>query len=72
MSPHPADARVFRSPQIPRGLLPSLAVLALVMFASYAGLGQVLLPNQLTLIDEPNKVANLAHHLHARPSSSRC
>ena len=52
--------RASRSPQTPRGMLPSLAVLALVMFASYAGLGQVLLPNQLTLIDEPNKVANLA------------
>ena len=55
-----ADARVFRSPQTPRGLLPSLSVLALVMFASYSGLGQVLLPNQLTLVDEPNKVTNLA------------
>jgi MFS family permease len=54
------DARTFRSPQTPRGLLPSLSVLALVMFASYSGLGQVLLPNQLTLIDEPNKVTNLA------------
>ena len=55
-----ADARAFTSPQSPRGLLPSLSVLALVMFASYSGLGQVLLPNQLTLIDEPHKVANLA------------
>jgi MFS family permease len=54
------EARASRSPQVPRGTLPSLAVLALVMFASYIGLGQVLLPNQLTLIDEPHKVANLA------------
>jgi MFS family permease len=54
------DSRSFRSPQAPRGLLPSLSVLALVMFASYSGLGQVLLPNQLTLIDEPHKVTNLA------------
>src|SRR5882757_7449986 len=54
------EVRAFSSPQAPRGMLPSLAVLALVMFASYTGLGQVLLPNQLTLIDEPHKVANLA------------
>lgn len=48
------------SPQSPRGLLPSLAVLALVMFASYGGLGQVLLPNQLLAIDPAHKVENLA------------
>ena len=48
-----------RSPQSPRGLLPSLAVLALVMFASYAGLGQVLLPNQLLHLDAADKVRNL-------------
>jgi MFS family permease len=39
--------------------MPSLAVLALVMFASYAGLGQVLLPNQLAAIDVAHKVQNL-------------
>jgi MFS family permease len=48
-----------QSPQSPRGLMPSLAVLALVMFASYAGLGQVLLPNQLATIDVAHKVQNL-------------
>ncbi|GAA1942257.1 MFS transporter [Microbacterium deminutum] len=37
-----------------------MTILAFVMFASYAGLGQVLLPNQLAIIDEPDKVANLA------------
>ncbi|HEX4057151.1 MAG TPA: MFS transporter [Galbitalea sp.] len=47
------------SPQSPRGLLPSLSVLALVMFASYAGLGQVLLPNQLLALDAAHKVENL-------------
>jgi MFS family permease len=47
------------SPQSPRGLLPSLSVLALVMFASYAGLGQVLLPNQLLVLDAAHKVQNL-------------
>ncbi|MCU1411130.1 MAG: hypothetical protein JWR04_1837 [Rhodoglobus sp.] len=54
----PAEAKA--SPQSPKGLLPSLTVLALVMFASYTGVGQVLVPNQLALIDEPNKVANFA------------
>jgi MFS family permease len=49
----------FHSPQSPRRLLPSLAVLAFVMFASYAGLGQVLLPNQLAAIDPLHKVENL-------------
>ena len=58
--PEVEDPRTFRSPQSPRALLPSLAVLAFVMFASYAGVGQVLLPNQLAIIDEPNKVVNLA------------
>ena len=52
--------RAFRSPQSPRALLPSLAVLAFVMFASYAGIGQVLLPNQLAILDEPHKVLNLS------------
>ncbi|MFD6698221.1 MULTISPECIES: MFS transporter [unclassified Microbacterium] len=50
----------FRSPQSPRRLLPSMAVLAFVMFASYAGVLQVLLPNQLTALDAAHKVQNLA------------
>jgi len=49
----------FTSPQSPRGLLPSLVVLAFVMFASYAGLGQVLLPNQLAALDAAHKVQDL-------------
>ncbi|MDQ1548186.1 MAG: hypothetical protein QOH69_3090 [Actinomycetota bacterium] len=57
--PHAAEPVGFHSPQSPRGLMPSLAVLALVMFASYAGLGQVLLPNQLAAIDVAHKVQNL-------------
>jgi MFS family permease len=48
------------SPQSPRRLLPSITVLAFVMFASYSGVGQVLLPNQLAIVDAPHKVANLA------------
>jgi MFS family permease len=57
--PQAAEPVGFYSPQSPRGLMPSLAVLALVMFASYAGLGQVLLPNQLAAIDVAHKVQNL-------------
>ncbi|WP_344089874.1 MFS transporter [Microbacterium deminutum] len=64
MSASPTDqieqSGAFRSPQSPKRLLPSMTILAFVMFASYAGLGQVLLPNQLAIIDEPDKVANLA------------
>jgi MFS family permease len=54
------DPKAFRSPQSPRRLLPSMAVLAFVMFASYAGVLQVLLPNQLTAIDAAHKVTNLS------------
>jgi MFS family permease len=57
--PQAVPTGVLRSPQSPRGLMPSLVVLALVMFASYAGLGQVLLPNQLATIDVANKVHDL-------------
>lgn len=54
------DPHRVRSPQSPRGLRPSLAVLAFIMFAGYAGLGQVLLPNQLAQLDAAHKVSNLA------------
>ena len=54
------DPAAPRSPQSPRRLLPSISVLAFVMFASYSGVGQVLLPNQLAIVDAPHKVANLA------------
>ncbi|MEC3854109.1 MFS transporter [Paenarthrobacter ureafaciens] len=59
-SPVPSTA----SGQLPtparRGLLPSLAVTSLVLFATYAGLTAVLLPNQVAGIDEANKIANFA------------
>ncbi|MGB3375803.1 MAG: MFS transporter [Microbacterium sp.] len=42
-----------------RALLPSLAVLGFVLFSTYSGLLAVLLPNQITALDETNKVANL-------------
>jgi MFS family permease len=43
-----------------RGLLPSLAITSMVLFATYSGLVSVLLPNQVAAIDPANKVANLA------------
>ena len=43
-----------------RRLLPSLAVVTLAVFANYAGLLAVLLPNQIEAIDPENKVTNLA------------
>lgn len=48
------------SPLARRGLLPSLALTSLVLFATYSGLISVLLPNQVTNIDPAHKVANLA------------
>jgi MFS family permease len=43
-----------------RSLLPSILVASLALFATYAGLIAVLLPNQVALLDEENKVGNLA------------
>lgn len=48
------------SPLARRGLLPSLAITSLVLFATYSGLISVLLPNQVTNIDPAHKVTNLA------------
>src|ERR1700743_2807368 len=65
-SPLPATAPVDenpdgpQSPKSPRGLLPSMAVMSLVVFAAITGLGQVLLPTQLVNIDAAAKVTNLA------------
>lgn len=42
-----------------RMLLPSLAILGFVLFATYSGLLGVLLPNQIARLDAANKVANL-------------
>ena len=55
-----ADTAGTVSPLARRGLLPSLAITSLVLFATYSGLISVLLPNQVTNIDPANKVANLA------------
>lgn len=48
------------SPLAKRGLLPSLAITSLVLFATYSGLIAILLPNQVYEIDPKQKVANLA------------
>ncbi len=53
LSPRPALAA-----RETRALLPSLAVLGFVLFATYSGLLSVLLPNQIAALDEANKVAN--------------
>lgn len=48
------------SPPANKALLPSMLVSALTLFATYGGLIAILLPTQIALIDEPNKVTNLA------------
>jgi len=59
-SPDAADTAGTVSPLARRGLLPSLAITSLVLFATYSGLVSVLLPNQVANIDPANKVATLA------------
>lgn len=49
-----------QSPPPTRALLPGILVTALTLFATYGGLIAILLPTQIALIDEQNKVANLA------------
>ncbi|GAA3939263.1 MFS transporter [Microbacterium soli] len=48
------------SPPATKRLLPSLLVTSLVLFATYGGLVSILLPSQVALIDEADKVGNLA------------
>jgi MFS family permease len=48
------------SPPATKRLLPSLLLASLTLFATYGGLIAILLPTQVALIDEANKVANLA------------
>lgn len=48
------------SPAATPRLLPSLLISSLVLFATYAGLIAVLLPNQVAEIDAAHKVGNLA------------
>ena len=49
-----------QSPPPTRALLPGILVTALTLFATYGGLIAILLPTQIALLDEENKVANLA------------
>lgn len=55
-----ADAHSPFSDKATRRLVPSLGIMSLALFATYGGLGSVLLPNQLTDIDAAHKVQNLA------------
>lgn len=48
------------SPPAGKALLPSMLVSALTLFATYGGLIAILLPTQIALLDETNKVTNLA------------
>lgn len=57
-APVPGDPP--QSPPPTRRTLPGLLLVSLTLFASYAGLIAILLPIQVAMIDEQNKVANLA------------
>ena len=57
-APIPGEAP--QSPPPTKALLPSILVTSLALFATYGGLIAVLLPTQIMLLDEANKVANLA------------
>lgn len=50
----------FQSPPARKSLLPTLALTSLVLFATYSGLIAILLPNQIAMLGEEDKVANLA------------
>lgn len=56
----PASSGYATSPPANRRLLPSLLVASLTLFGTYGGLIAILLPTQVALIDEENKIANLA------------
>ncbi|WP_022891007.1 MFS transporter [Agromyces subbeticus] len=57
-APMPGEAP--QSPPPTRALLPGILATALTLFATYGGLIAILLPTQIALLDEQNKVANLA------------
>lgn len=61
ISTNPPDAgEPAASPPAGKALLPSLLLSSLTLFATYGGLIAILLPTQIALIDEENKVGNLA------------
>jgi len=55
--PLPGDPAA--SPPANRRLLPSLLLSAMTLFGAYAGLIAILLPSQLAILDEENKIVNL-------------
>lgn len=56
----PAPGEPAASPPATRWLPPSLLIASLTLFATYGGLIAILLPTQIALLDEANKVQNLA------------
>ncbi|MGF3057151.1 MFS transporter [Microbacterium sp. YY-01] len=56
----PGPGEPAASPPATKRLMPSLLIAALTLFATYGGLVAILLPTQVALLDEENKVANLA------------
>ncbi|WP_448808256.1 MFS transporter [Agromyces bauzanensis] len=56
----PITGEAPQSPPPTRALLPSILVASLALFATYGGLIAVLLPTQVALLDDANKVSNLA------------
>lgn len=48
------------SPPPTKRTLPGILMVALALFGTYGGLIAILLPLQIAIIDEPNKIANLA------------
>ncbi|WGW12447.1 MFS transporter [Saxibacter everestensis] len=58
--PDTTDQSGTLSPTANSRLLPSIGITTLILFAAYAGLIAVLLPNQVTAIDATHKVGNLA------------
>ena len=56
----PIDGEPAVSPPAGRALLPGLLINSLVLYGTYGGLIAILLPTQVALLDEANKVANLA------------
>ena len=49
-----------QSPPATRNLLPSIMFASMTLFATYSALIGILLPSQIALLDEQNKVANFA------------
>lgn len=56
----PVEGEPAVSPPAGKALLPGLLINSLVLYGTYGGLIAILLPTQVALLDEANKVANLA------------